>query len=141
MALATINGSVSDDAYASIIMGILIAGGIAVLFVFVRQRRTFAALPRKRVYSAEPERVSAAAQAAIEKLGYGISYIDEQAITFAPTYIGRALLIPVVHLVMLPTGDGRTEVEVIGARTRSDYNWNVMALALLKELDESLQRA
>jgi hypothetical protein len=121
-------------------MAILIAGGIAVLFVFVHQRKAFADLPRKRIYSAEPEKVSAAAQAAIEKLGYGISYIDEQVITFAPTYMGELPLFPVVHFVMLPTGDGRTEVEVIGARSRSDYNWNVMALSLLKELDESLQR-
>lgn len=115
----------------------LVGGGAAVLVYGLKLGRRASSRSRKRRYAASPEVVAAAARAAIEQLGYAVYNSDERSISFSLAHMGEGPSTqPVVHVVMLPTKQGETEVEAIGSRSPVHYSWHVMAQAVLTELDK-----
>lgn len=73
-------------------------------------------------------------------LGYVITFVDDQSVSFMRPYMGWAPMAPVVHAVILPIDKEITRLEVIGQRNEYQYNWHVMAQTFLTQMDAWLKR-
>jgi hypothetical protein len=131
-----------DDLPTWVVVMFVLIGlfGIGAVLYIASQFQWLSRRSTKRTYAFDRQRVTTAALAGIQSLGYAVYDREDLSISYGPQYMSGygAAVFPVVHLVMLDTGRGTTQVEAVGRRKARDYMWNVMALSLLKELDERL---
>lgn len=114
------------------------AAAVGVVAYALWRLRGKSGLPRTRLYKTESDRVFRAALGVIDSLGCAVYHQDEQSISFASNYVGDgAGIMPVVHVVILPTQNGQTQVETIGNGASANLLWHSLAQSFLTALDKA----
>ncbi|MFY9588166.1 MAG: hypothetical protein WAT66_12000 [Actinomycetota bacterium] len=134
----------NDVLWGALLVFLLVAGIATVGWLanlYYRGWR-YSRLSRTRTFAKDPAVVQRAVLAAIENSRFAVYERTDETITVAPRHLGGNYAgpgaPPVAHVVMLPTEEGGTRLEVIGGKGPSHYAWHMMAQEILKELDKEL---
>jgi len=128
-----------------LLIALLVVGAVVALLRLlpsaVGKATAYSERSRTPLYAADREQVRAAVIASVDRAaGWAVCDIEEDSISFSTGSHDGTAVMPVVHVVMLPKRDGRTQVEVIGGRRLLPFGWNLMAQKFLERLDEAVSR-